>query len=62
LSYVWGDPKDTLPLVIGDAQIAITRNLDALIREISLDSAQEYIWADAICINQNDDEEKSWQV
>lgn len=40
----------------------ITKNLRHLLDQISLDSTITYIWVDAVCINQDDDQEKSWQV
>lgn len=68
LSYVWG-PKDP-PIEIhvsnndhsqGDL-VLITENLAHALHEL-IDSAHGLpVWIDAICINQKDDNEKSWQV
>ncbi|KAI1173990.1 heterokaryon incompatibility protein-domain-containing protein [Nemania sp. FL0916] len=65
LSYVWGDPKDTVPILVNELQFHITRNLnDALcqFRRIGKGFLETDIWIDAICINQNDLDEKSKQV
>lgn len=61
LSYVWGDPKVTTTITCNGHPLDITINLSrALQRLIQLGS--HLIWADAICINQLDLEERSHQV
>lgn len=62
LSYVWGDPKVLRPAIINGQHIQITKNLyDALVH-IRSRSEVLVTWADAICINQFDIDEKSRQV
>lgn len=62
ISYVWGtDVMDHLIAVDG-RKLAITKNLDASLRQVRrLDQARA-LWADSICINQKDNEEKGYQV
>lgn len=67
LSYCWGNPTNTTEMRIGDVGILITENLNsALIEVLTLmknrgeDKVQ--IWADAVCINQDDGQERSQQV
>ncbi|KAE9379704.1 HET-domain-containing protein, partial [Stipitochalara longipes BDJ] len=62
LSYVWGDDKDTKPVVVDGRGLHITTNLESALRLLRDPRLVRYIWADAICINQNDDEEKAIQV
>ena len=66
LSYVWGAPKDTEPICIEGQTFMATRNLrDALkrVRNIMTTATIDLqLWIDAICINQADMTEKSWQV
>ncbi|KAG6999552.1 hypothetical protein G7Y79_00034g069750 [Physcia stellaris] len=64
LSYVWGDPSDTKPLVLGGRDFPVTANLKAALMIISRQAPVEgtMLWADAVCINQADMEEKSRQV
>lgn len=67
LSYVWGDPEDTVAIICDGKRLSITRNLHALLVNLFKTNEMEkpesgYIWADAICINQADDEEKTLQV
>ena len=67
LSYVWGNPNDTVAIICDGQRLSITRNLHALLVNLFETDEMEkpqsgYVWADAICINQRDDEEKTLQV
>ncbi|KAH6714293.1 heterokaryon incompatibility protein-domain-containing protein [Leptodontidium sp. MPI-SDFR-AT-0119] len=66
LSYVWGDSTEREPLCIEGQTFMATLNLrDALKRVRNVMSAETkdlQLWVDAICINQEDTTEKSWQV
>jgi len=64
LSYVWGDPKRTHEIIIDNNKIIrITTNLNQALRDLLKDASwNTSIWADAICINQDDLAERSSQV
>ncbi|KAI1485758.1 HET-domain-containing protein [Biscogniauxia mediterranea] len=67
LSYVWGNASKTMPILLEGRPFDITINLYAALHQMrALDNEMEYlytyIWVDAICINQQDVEEKSRQV
>jgi len=64
ISYVWGDPHTPLHQITCNNAIAkITPNLHWALRSVCpADAVPHYIWADAICINQADDAERSAQV
>lgn len=64
LSYAWGDPKLTAEINIegNEAPTTIGPNLSLAIRYIRHDSDDVVLWADALCINQNDIQERSDQV
>ncbi|KAH6705398.1 heterokaryon incompatibility protein-domain-containing protein [Leptodontidium sp. MPI-SDFR-AT-0119] len=62
LSYVWGDAKVTKSIMVEGFGVDITINLDSALRYMRDTSRKRLIWADAICINQSDDEEKNNQV
>jgi len=62
ISYAWGDPATTKPISVNDVKIHITVNLECALRYIRHASEPAVLWADAICINQTDDDEKSIQV
>jgi hypothetical protein len=64
LSYTWGDPRDVVPLQVGGTTMMVTRNLrDALIAIRSEPLISSFpVWADAVCINQNDIKERNNEV
>jgi hypothetical protein len=62
LSYTWGDPRDTKIITVGESSVSVTRNLHSALEHLRYDRTVRVIWIDALCINQSDNEEKSWQV
>ncbi|EEU36529.1 uncharacterized protein NECHADRAFT_81217 [Fusarium vanettenii 77-13-4] len=71
LSYVWGDESDTQDITVNDSYRSITSSLGnaleyavfhwrAIFRDRDVSSCR--LWADAICINQADSQEKGEQV
>ncbi|KAI7775774.1 hypothetical protein LA080_006359 [Diaporthe eres] len=62
LSYVWGDPGAVASITCSGFKRKITVSLFEGLRRIRNTNDVEVAWADAICINQADNEEKSFQV
>lgn len=62
LSYVWGNPSETKPIILDGKPFAITVNLEAGLQVIRKRWRRSVLWIDAICINQKDDQEKNTQV
>lgn len=62
LSYCWGDPTFTIPILCNGAAFEVTRNLLSALKQLREEGQHSWIWADAICINQLDEEEKSGQI
>ena len=66
LSYVWGSTEDTVRIVVNGKTFLATRNLDRALRAIRRSNSELLetlrIWADAICINQGDVEERGREV
>lgn len=62
LSYVWGDPTQVATITCSGIRIEITASLFEGLRRIRATDDVEIAWADAICINQTDNDEKSFQV
>jgi hypothetical protein len=62
LSYVWGGYHERGSLQINGHAIEIHAGLFNAIHALRSSTFERLIWADAICINQSDDSEKSHQV
>ncbi|KIM99672.1 hypothetical protein OIDMADRAFT_125843, partial [Oidiodendron maius Zn] len=63
VSYAWGEPKYTDRLIVDDGSyLCITPSLGILLKAVRLPSSERKLWIDAICINQQDEKEKSYQV
>lgn len=62
LSYVWGDPLETTPILVNGVKTNITLNLEAALRHVRQPSCAATLWVDALCINQEDVAEKNHQV
>ncbi|KFA79077.1 hypothetical protein S40288_07030 [Stachybotrys chartarum IBT 40288] len=62
LSYCWGDAKDKLTISCNGLPFEVTRSLHSALIRLRLANQARLIWADAICINQNDTSERSAQV
>ena len=63
LSYCWGDPAEKAAISIGGKLLWITQNLQAALRQLRpWEDPPVYLWVDAVCINQNDNEERGRQV
>jgi len=61
LSYVWGDPSVTSPILLNGKRHHVTVNLELALRYLR-GTEERIVWIDAICINQQDLREKNYQV
>ncbi len=62
LSYCWGDANDRADIMVNGQSVSVTRNLENALRRMRNVDQDKVVWADAICINQQDAAEKSVQV
>ena len=62
LSYVWGASPERVTISCDGHMTFITRNLYNALQQIWEGNPKQVLWADALCINQDDDEEKGYQV
>ena len=80
LSYTWGDLQHRSRVIVRSARISddaagpaaderyipVTKNLTEALRHIRCDYDERFLWVDAICIDQSDDDEalreRAWQV
>jgi len=62
ISYVWGTAKVRVECCVEDTPISITPSLSNALRQVRSPTEIRVLWADAICINQGNDQEKGHQV
>ena len=62
LSYVWGNATQRGNILINNSLMDITVTLESALRHIRDEYRVVRIWADALCINQTDNDEKAVQV
>jgi hypothetical protein len=62
LSYTWGHPNDTTSILCDNDLLPVPTNLAEALQGLRYADRSRTLWADAICINQSDDEEKGSQV
>ena len=66
LSYTWGSQTNRSTILVTDGQnsgsLLVARNLDEALRYLRFESDDRVLWVDAICINQEDVDERNSQV
>ena len=65
LSYVWGSPAYPVPILVGPTRehtISVTQNLAIALRHLRAVNEFRTLWVDAVCIDQSDLKERSYQV
>ncbi|KAK0109214.1 hypothetical protein ONS96_003037 [Cadophora gregata f. sp. sojae] len=62
LSYVWGNTNHKIQISVDGMPLDITASLDLALRYIRQSDKPIRVWADGICINQQDVSEKNIQV
>ncbi|KAJ9655094.1 hypothetical protein H2198_005950 [Neophaeococcomyces mojaviensis] len=65
LSYCWGENLQPYTVQINDKAVTINPNLHhalAALRKHCSQAVEEYFWIDALCIDQNNEEEKGAQI
>ncbi|KAK3361634.1 heterokaryon incompatibility protein-domain-containing protein [Lasiosphaeria ovina] len=62
LSYTWGDPHQRRSISIDGRSSLVTANLHAALVSLRDGLLERIVWVDAICINQDDNQEKGNQI
>lgn len=61
ISYTWGDRHLTAVILVNGKRMQVRRNCEDVLKQPCRNNSG-YLWIDAICINQVDNHEKSFQV
>ncbi|KAF2117512.1 heterokaryon incompatibility protein-domain-containing protein [Lophiotrema nucula] len=62
LSYVWGNASKKCPILLDGCVFWVTESLNGALERFQEQDRTLFIWADAVCINQENPEEKGAQV
>lgn len=62
VSYVWGDRKERAEITLNGQIVDVPRSSEEVLRYLRLQNKQRTLWIDALCINQDDLQERSQQV
>lgn len=63
LSYTWGTPSNQSTIILNGRPAQVTANSEIALRQLQKGLRnRKALWIDALCINQQDDDEKSEQV
>jgi len=62
VSYTWGDTLQKCVVNVDGQDLEVFGNSYEALTELRYPDQNRIIWIDALCINQNDPDEKSWQI
>lgn len=62
LSYVWGSPDDPEEILLNGSAHPVTKNLHKALKALRSPKETRTLWVDAVCINQEDLQERNAQV
>ena len=62
LSYTWGTTTSPREALLSGTPISVTESLDLCLRRLRYADRSRILWVDALCINQDDIQERSKQV
>ncbi|KAK0109250.1 hypothetical protein ONS96_003072 [Cadophora gregata f. sp. sojae] len=62
ISYTWGNPERTEEIMVDGCRMMVTKSVYEVLATLSSQFLPQLLWIDAICIDQENEEEKEQQV
>jgi ankyrin repeat protein len=62
LSYTWGNTSRPCDIIVNGSNMAVTKNAYLALRDLRCQEQDQVLWVDALCINQDDNDEQGQQV
>jgi len=62
LSYTWGSTSRPCDIMINERKTTVTKNVYLALQDLRSREKDQVLWIDALCIDQNNDEERGQQV
>jgi hypothetical protein len=64
ISYTWGDPASTVDITVDGRNMVVRQNCEYVLQQAftKMNKKIQYLWVDAICIDQSELQERSHQV
>ncbi|KAH8650542.1 heterokaryon incompatibility protein-domain-containing protein [Tricladium varicosporioides] len=62
LSYTWGSMEKKATITVNGTLMHVTSNLFIALQNLRFEDEDRILWVDAICINQDDEQERGHQV
>jgi len=62
LSYTWGSKYRPGDIIVNGSNMAVTKNAYLALRDLRCQEQDQVLWVDALCINQDDNDEQGQQV
>ncbi|KAH6714716.1 ankyrin repeat-containing domain protein [Leptodontidium sp. MPI-SDFR-AT-0119] len=62
LSYTWGSESRPCDIIVDGSNMTVTKNAYLALRDLRSQEQDQVLWIDALCINQDDKDERGKQV
>jgi hypothetical protein len=62
LSYTWGSKSRPCDIIVNGSNLTVTKNVYLALQDLRYQEQDQVLWIDALCINQDDNDEQGQQV